>query len=135
MRSGTFHIEGTSPQARFSEHALKLSARPHIGRLRYQLSFAVKNKAVRNSFDGVSLRHFPIQVEQHRITVFCLLDEGPYLSSFSFEIARTTKPWSLNRSYNASRSGISFLHGGHHVAQKLTNTTFPFNSCSVHCFP
>src|SRR5690606_10056067 len=34
----------------------------------------------------------------------------------------------LNFEYSSFMDGISAMHGGHHVAQKLINTTLPFKS-------
>src|SRR5207302_10544695 len=53
----------------------------------------------------------------------------------SSEMPSITNPWSLNRSYRLSISGISLRQGGHQVAQKLTNTTLPPRSLSVQLCP
>src|SRR5690349_14888734 len=46
-----------------------------------------------------------------------------------------TTPLSLYLRYSFDRSGISFLQGPHHVAQKLTTTTLPLSESCVCATP
>src|SRR5262245_28876976 len=48
---------------------------------------------------------------------------------------RTTTPFDLYCMYSFDRSGISFLQGAHHVAQKLMTTTLPFSESGVYATP
>lgn len=51
------------------------------------------------------------------------------------DIAKITKGSSLKYWCRFSREGNSFLHHGHHVAQKLSRTTFPLNAFRETCSP
>src|SRR4051812_8208932 len=54
-------------QSRPPEHFLKLTARPHINRLRYQFSLAIVDEALWNSFHHESFMHLAPGIKQHRI--------------------------------------------------------------------
>src|SRR5690606_3229590 len=62
------------------------------------------------------------------IWAFCL---SPSISTNK----NTTLPFPLNLSFKIWIEGISALHGGHQVAQKLRKTTLPFRSDTLTVFP
>jgi hypothetical protein len=55
--------------------------------------------------------------------------------SSSSAMPTISNPFDLYASYTLIKSGISARHGGHHVAQKFTTTTFPFNLASSIILP
>src|SRR5690606_6897216 len=50
-------------------------------------------------------------------------------------IRNTMLSFPLNDCFNSLMDGISRIHGGHHVAQKLINTTLPFRELNVTVLP
>src|ERR1700755_3391721 len=58
-----------------------------------------------------------------------------WLDGLSIIMPSSSTPLALYLSYAFERSGISFLHGGHHVAQKLTTTTLPVSWSCVNAAP
>ena len=50
---------------------------------------------------------------------------APPLEIASSEIPTISRPLSLYSSLSSTKSGIPFLQGGHHVAQKSMITIFP----------
>src|SRR5689334_5548187 len=58
-----------------------------------------------------------------------------FFLSLSMLTVRMTTSFPLYLSASLSSSGISFLHGSHHDAQKSTNTTFPLSDERSTVFP
>ena len=101
----------------------KLLPRAHVDRAAPPVSCAIIDKTLRYPFHHKHRIHLAPQIKQHGNVTFSFLINGSTFCVSSSEMPRITSPCGANCSYSFKVRHL-FSHGGHHVAQKFTTTTF-----------